>query len=857
LSYIEDVILIKIKVKIIEIVSVLLLMFLVTSSTCFQAIGYLGNNQTPFTIKTTDTVVDDFSTDLFRDAASDVFGWGSGTLTNERNFTWTSFDFYPTISEIRDLVVQGRKVYATGYNDTSSLNSLLAFDINDPSDIKLLSTRNSMTGLQAAAIDGDIFYGGKIPSSISPSSILGVYNVSNPYDLNAAGVYISGDYPDGFVTDISFQGHLVYYTSFNDTSNRSFRLVDVKNPYSFNVITPEWVNNKALGLDVDRHFAYIAASDDGFYILNVSNKNFPVEVGHLSLSGNATDVLLDGTVAYVTLGDDGIASVDISDPTNPQLLGINPIAGYSRHMALQGNTLFVTGGAAGLRVFDVADPTHISLVSEYPIPLPFVWDVELFGDKVVVGTSDGIHILGIAAVGGGFTDLSNTETVSFDTGYEVLDVEVKGNIAYIAGGVDGFYTVDVSDPMSPAVLDRWNTTGLNFRKLNVNGQFAHCVDYYDKEYIFDITNPNQIEFVRIVSGVLMTDIMSVGGLSFLSFKDMVGIGNNSLPASSFSVVDTYMIGTNITCIYVVGRLMFVGEYLGFSGAGWHVFDIRNPWNIKHIYTRTGVTSWHNEFVVEGDILFSANGRWLHLWNISDLSSVYLADYIDYGAGNIVVSDIQPFGTNIYLAKKSFGVNVIDATDVHNIIEGSTYAPATGAMSLAISGDYLYIANKTSLIIQRFFESAADTYIDTNNFAQSKSMFTMSNGSITAATLLIDYYNPSPDPTSLLFEMTADGVNWESVTPNTLHNFTTNGTDLRWRAFFNGAEDRSPHLYQIEITFDYEYEAPITTTPTTPTPFVLSPLWIGIIAGGGGLVLIIIIVVVAISVSKSRKKIPSR
>ncbi len=835
----------KIKIKITEIVSIFLLMFLVTSSTCYQVSSYLENNQTPYTIKTTGNVVDDFTTDLFRDAASNVFGWKSGTLTNERNFTWAITDFYPTDNEIRDLVVQGRKIYATGYNDTTSLKSVLAFDINDPLNIKLLSTRTSMSGLQVAAIDGDIFYGGKIPSSITPISALGVYNVSNPYDLNGLGVYLDGVFPDGLVTDIAFQGHLVYYTSFNDTINRSFRLVDVKDPYSLIAITPEWVNNKALGLEVDRHFAYIAASDDGFYILNVSNKNFPVEVGHLSLSGNATDVLLDGTVAYVTLGDDGIASVDISDPTNPQLLGINQIGGYSRHMALQGNTLFVSGGAAGLRVFDVVDPTHISLVLE--VPFPFVWDVELFGDKVVIGTSDGIHILSIAAVGGGFTDLSNTETVSFDTGYDVLDVEVKGNIAFIAGGLDGLFTVDVCDPMNPVVLDRWNATGANFRKLNINGQFAHCVDYLGAEYIFDITDPNNIEFVRIITGVLMTDVMSIGGLSFLSLRDMIAIVNNTLPAEAFSVVDTYSIGTNITCIYVVGRLLFIAEYLnGASGSGWHVFDIRDPWNIKHIFTKSGVTSWHNELVVEGDILYTANGRWLHLWNISDLTSVSLIDYINYGVGNIVVSDIQPFGTNIYLAKKSFGVNVVNATDVANLIEGSTYAPATGALSLAISGDFLYIANKTSLIIQRFFESAADTYVNTNNLAQSKSMFTMPNGSISAATLNIDHYNPSKDPTSLTFEMTADGVNWETVTPNTLHTFTNTGTDLRWRAIFNGAEDRSPHLYQVEITFEFEYK----------TSFPLSLLWIGIIAGGG-LVLIIIIIVAVVAISKSKKKSSTR
>lgn len=67
-----------------------------------------------------------------------------------------------------------------------------------------------------------------------------------------------------------------------------------------------------------------------------------------------------------------------------------------------------------------------------------------------------------------------------------------------------------------------------------------------------------------------------------------------------------------------------------------------------------------------------------------------------------------------------------------------------------------------------------------------------NGTITTATL-----NTTESSGSFTYELTADGTNWESVTPGTAHTFSNTGTDLRWRITENAASTGS--ITQITLT----------------------------------------------------------
>ncbi len=819
-------------------VSIALLMLLVVSATSFKALGYLGNNQSAFSIKTTGNVVDDFTTDLFRDASSDVFGWGSGTLTNERDFSVTVLDFYDTKYPVRGLDVQGRKAYVVQYNKSSSTDSVGCFSINDPTDIQLLSTRNSLSKLMSIAVDGDVIYAGR--SHVN--QIFNTYNVTDPFNLGGSSAYLDFVNGIGNVTDIEPDGHFVYYVQYGDSIGKSFRIVDAADPDNLIEYIPNWSSDKALGLDIVDHLAFIAASDDGFYILNKTDKYTPIELDHVNLQGNCTDVLVEDNIAYVTLGIEGIAVLDVSDPTNAIVIGTVSTGDSLTKMALQGNTLYATAGLGGVKVFDVADPTHITLVTG--ISMPFAWDIDLYGGVVVVGSEEGIHTFQIGEV----DDFSTSYYENTFDDLEVWDVRVIGDIAYIAGGPDGFYTLNVRDPNNPILLDHIDTVdSFPLNKIDVGGQFAYLVGPWNCTSI-DIRDPTNLKIIADGSGNSLGDVFVNGEIIYISWEQGGYACLNVTFPKNFLITPAYELdephfGSNITSLWVQDYKVYSANYIGGGGGGLFINDQRNL--NSHQLISTYIHSAYNlDLKVDGDLAFLADTTWCVAINVTNPSNpTFIQDLRDNANALIKSNCIWNFGPYVITAGPD-GVYLIETSDFTSPLVSTQYNYTAGALAVTSAGDFTYVANKSNLIILRHFKSAADTYFDTNNLAQSKSIFSMTNSSISAATLLVDLYNPCTDPTALSFEMTADGVNWETVTPNTLHNFDNTGSDLRWRAVFNGATDRSPHLYLVEISFEYK------------TSFPLSLLWIGIIAGGC-LLLIIIIIVAVVAISKSKKKSSTR
>ena len=83
--------------------------------------------------------------------ATSAWGWGSGTLTNQRDFFIEELDFYPTTLPVTGVAVQGRKAYLGCYSATSSLNSLIALNLFNVRDVRYMSHRDSSSGIWGIA----------------------------------------------------------------------------------------------------------------------------------------------------------------------------------------------------------------------------------------------------------------------------------------------------------------------------------------------------------------------------------------------------------------------------------------------------------------------------------------------------------------------------------------------------------------------------------------------------------------------------------------------------------------------------------------------------------------------------------
>lgn len=193
-----------------------------------------------------------------------------------------------------------------------------------------------------------------------------------------------------------------------------------------------------------------------------------------------------------------------------------------------------------------------------------------------------------------------------------------------------------------------------------------------------------------------------------------------------------------------------------------------------------------------------------------------------------------------------GVSLIDASNPTSITQDSFYPAASRALQVTTRGDFTYVANMSSLVILRHFNSAGNTFtgIASQTLGQSIIVDNVPEGEIiTSATLTVDVAT-APD-TNIEYYLSADGgINWEQVLPGILHEFVHEGHELRWRTILFGPSESSPYIYEVNINYEYGSAG-------------LSPMMMYILIGaGGGLLLIIIIVVIIVAVSK-KKKVPTR
>jgi hypothetical protein len=787
--------------------------------------------------------VEDFTTLTYLEPTSQAFGWGKGTVTNARNISYATQDLFATPDPITGLDVQGRRVYAASFNITSGPESLYIFDIYNPTNIKMTSSRGSWSNMYSIAIDGDILYGGLGYGPTSPR--ISTYNATDPFGLDVGAAFLDDVAADGAITDIEPFGHLVYYTAYNSTSGKSLRLIDASDPSNTIGITTNWGTDKPMGLDISGHLGYIAASDEGFYILNLTDKWSPVEYGYVDTPGNATDVIVNGRFAYLADGPAGVHVIDIFDPHNPVIVGSYDTPGLAQRLFLQGRTLFVADGEGGVQILDVADPGMPSFVQQI-VPADYVYDLDMMGNYLVVGTNEGIHTYKVGSFNGGISNINNHVYPNHFSAFQVIDVRVVGDIAFVVGGEDGFYTVNVHDPNDPFLLDRWNLTGVYLKSLEVYGQFAYCV-FNTGVYTFDISDPANIVLTRFEVGTDFEDIAVWGPNSYITFGDpgIAGIATyNYTFASGNGFTNNIIFGVNITAIDVQGPHVYTTEnYGGFTDTFFSHQMIPNPLGADLKDVATGFLGTNTDLFVDGDLAFFSDTNYCVIFNITDPTNLQWYGDIRLNTVFIKSTGIWVFGTHVLSAAKTNGLYFMDTLNYQSTLDlpGSNYADATGAVKVTTSGDYTYVANTTNLIIIRHYESSADTYVAGAHLVQSKEIDSfVDNDFIKKATLNAVTFNPIG--TVITYFMTVDGINWEEVTPGVEHEFVNEGNDLRWRAIIDGPSDRSVHLY--ELTIDYGTGG-------------LSPLLLYILIGAGGGILLIILIIVILTAIRRKKNIPSR
>jgi hypothetical protein len=299
-------------------------------------------------------------------------------------------------------------------------------------------------------------------------------------------------------------------------SSSGLRVTDVSNPESPVELGALDTLGDAEDVEVVGDLAHVADGSSGLRTIDVFNPASPVELGALDTPGYAEDVAVVGDLAYVADGGSGLRAIDVSNPGFPVELGALDTPDDAVDVEVVGDLAYVADGSSGLRIIDVANPAFPVEIGSIAMPdYVYAYDVEVIGDLAYVASGEvfppfprfrpprprgSLRVIDVS------DPVFPVELAALETERALYDVEVVGNLAYVAGDSQ-LRVIEVSNPAFPMELGALDMLGSN-RDVEVggdlvyvtNGRALYIIDFgpeYVSEILIDLdikpgSDPNSI-----------------------------------------------------------------------------------------------------------------------------------------------------------------------------------------------------------------------------------------------------------------------------------------------------------------------------------------------------------------------------
>jgi len=437
--------------------------------------------------------------------------------------------------------------------------------------------------------------------------------------------------------------------------------------------------NPGTAVVVEDGLAYIGAYG-GLFIVDVSNPSAPVEIGAINywlpdrwivvhdvvVEGGLAYLAFEGTRGYPRQQIGGLRVVDVSDPTAPVDIGVF-------EDSIQANGLAVVDNLAYLTVWDNPQPPG------GPPPYP---EIEPPGLRVI----DVANPAALVQVGNVEFLSGPIQSYSYPT-----EVEVVGDLAYIADFYAGLRTVDVSDPTTPVEIDLAASSARLPNSLSVVDGLAYVTSYRGGLSVFDLSDPRtpiEIGFLQLpyraldvaVEGETAYVADDEAGLQAIDVSDPeapVALGRLATSASS-----AWALTTANGLAYVLNRTR-LGDLV--------IVDLSIPTTPIEVGTTTvSDEAYAPKVAVVGDLAYVTVGeegiRAIDVSNPAAPVEISAIDTPGYAAG------VTGVGSVAYIADDDTGLRIVDFAKPATPVEISVIDTPGSAGAVEVVNGLAYVAD---------------------------------------------------------------------------------------------------------------------------------------------------------------------
>ncbi len=251
--------------------------------------------------------------------------------------------------------------------------------------------------------------------------------------------------------------------------------IDLSNPQKPTVIGELPGVRTGRQVEVSHGIAAVTSRADGVFFCDISDARHPKILSHYDAVELATGVCISGNLCCIACRHYGVEIVDITHPAKPVHCS-SVLAGEAQSVAIDGKTMYAGAWMEReIRIFDISDPAAPRLISRC--------ELDGFGDGVCI--RDGVCYAATGHHARRFVNRRKFLNYDFVT-------EQMLHEGY--GGGHGLEIFDVSNPGRPVRLSRIKTpplfmSGYDLWDVTVSGDHAFLADTFNGLFIINIADP--------------------------------------------------------------------------------------------------------------------------------------------------------------------------------------------------------------------------------------------------------------------------------------------------------------------------------------------------------------------------------
>jgi len=527
-----------------------------------------------------------------------------------------------------DIAARGGYAYVADWN-----SGLQIFDVSNPDDPVWVAK------LKTEGQPSQIVIAGNYAYLTAGEGGLHIIYIGNPGAPSIVKTMMMENYPYG----VAVEGEFLYAATGNQTGSSpgSLVVIDISTPESVEIIASVETPGRALDVDIENGYAYVAAESSGLRIMDVDPPGLSHEVSVIGeiefpsfMGGEIFDVVVSNGLAFVhraggEMNPNHLGVINVENPEEPVWVENFSFGDYisgSGDIVIDGDYLYMSYGE-DLRVYDFS--SHDS--------------------AVLIDT--------ITGAGGNYT--------------------LADGMAYVVS--NGLTVVDLHDPANGII--RGIRTGFSA------GQSLEAVDglllqgYYGHFSITDISDPENPEIKSIIEDEgHFGDFVYQDNLVYMLGPgiDIYNISNPELPVL-VQHLDTPSYPNGLA---VAGNYIYVTD-----DDGLHVIDNSDPeLPVLTDSIEVGEGLWLAKITVSGDYAYCLERQHgVYIFDVSVPSELKLANEITPVPSNDFI--VVP-GGYVYLSCVD-GIRIIDIDPMEDAAVVKTYPDIHGIFEK--SGPYLYIA----------------------------------------------------------------------------------------------------------------------------------------------------------------------